>query len=34
MNTYKPGDRIELHPACDLWMMGARYGNVVKVTDN
>ena len=20
------GDRVELHPACDLWMRGARYG--------
>lgn len=25
------GDRIELHPATDLWMRGARYGTVVKV---
>ena len=23
------GDRVELHPAHDLWMMGARYGTVV-----
>jgi hypothetical protein len=23
------GDRIELHPATDLWMRGAKYGNVV-----
>lgn len=23
------GKRIELHPACDLWMRGARFGTVV-----
>lgn len=23
--------RIEMHPATDLWMMGARYGTVTKV---
>jgi hypothetical protein len=22
------GDRVELHPATDLWMRGARYGTV------
>ena len=34
-NTYsgniKAGQRIEMMPHTDLWMMGARYGNVVKV---
>lgn len=25
------GDRVELHPATDAWMMGDRYGDVVKV---
>lgn len=25
------GDRVELSPACDLWMMGARYGTVTFV---
>jgi hypothetical protein len=29
----KPGDRVELHPGCDLWMMGAKYGMVVRVYD-
>ncbi len=29
--TPKPGDRIEMHPATDFWMMGARHGTVVKV---
>jgi hypothetical protein len=23
------GDRIELHPATDLWMRGARFGTIV-----
>lgn len=23
------GDRIELHPGCDLWMQGAKYGVIV-----
>lgn len=26
---YTIGDRVELHPGCDLWMQGARYGTVV-----
>ena len=26
------GKRIELHPATDLWMRGARYGTVLSVT--
>jgi hypothetical protein len=25
------GDRVELHPALDLWAMGARYGQIVRV---
>ena len=24
----KTGDRVELHPATSLWMMGARFGTV------
>lgn len=24
------GDRIELHPATDWWMRGARYGVIIK----
>lgn len=27
---FKPGERIELHPATDMWMRGARFGTVVK----
>lgn len=26
---YTIGDRVELHPSCDLWMQGARFGEVV-----
>lgn len=25
------GMRVELHPGCDLWMQGARFGVVVKL---
>ena len=28
-NGYRIGDRVELHPATDLWMRGARYGEVI-----
>lgn len=28
---FEPGDRVELHPATDLWMRGARYAIVQKV---
>lgn len=28
-NGYNIGDRVELHPGCDLWMRGARFGTVV-----
>ena len=31
LNDFIIGDRVELHPACDLWMRGARFGNVVKI---
>lgn len=30
-NTVTVGARVELSPATDLWMMGARFGTVVKV---
>lgn len=29
--TFQPGDRVELHPGCDLWMRGARYGTVKRL---
>jgi hypothetical protein len=25
------GDRVELHPATDLWMRGARYGEILSI---
>lgn len=28
-SVYGIGDRVELHPATDLWMQSARYGTVV-----
>lgn len=28
LSQYKVGDRIELHPTTDAWMMGDRYGEV------
>lgn len=28
LNDFTRGDRVELHPATDLWMRGARYGTV------
>ena len=31
IRTFRVGDRVELHPATDAWMMGDRYGVVVKV---
>lgn len=27
--AYGLGDRVELHPATDLWMQGARYADVI-----
>ena len=29
---YTQGDRVEIHPGTDLWMMGARYGTVRKIS--
>ncbi len=32
---YVVGDRVELHPGTDLWMAGARYGDVTFIrSDN
>ncbi len=31
---YKKGDRIELHPGTDQWMMGDRFGEVVEEPDS
>jgi hypothetical protein len=29
---FSVGDRIQLHPATDAWMMGDRFGQIRKVT--
>lgn len=29
INTLPIGQRVELHPATDLWMRGARFGEIV-----
>jgi hypothetical protein len=29
---YTVGDRVEIHPGTDLWMQGARYGTVVRMS--
>ena len=31
-NSYAVGDRVELHPANDLWTRGARFGVVVRTS--
>jgi hypothetical protein len=28
---FQVGDRVETHPATDYWMMGARFGTVIKI---
>lgn len=30
METFLRNERVQLHPACDAWMAGDRYGTVVK----
>lgn len=32
--TFAKGTRMELHPACDLWMRGAKFGTVTRITEN
>jgi len=29
--TFTVGQRVELHPACDAWMQGDRFGVIVKI---
>ncbi len=31
-SAIRVGDRVELHPGTDLWMAGARYGKVVRMS--
>lgn len=28
VKVWHPGDRVEIHPGCDLWMRGAKFGTV------
>ena len=30
-STFVVGQRVELHPACDAWMQGDRFGVVTKI---
>jgi hypothetical protein len=30
--TFRKGDRVQLHPATDGWMRGARFGTVTSIT--
>jgi len=29
VDFFRAGDRVQMHPATDLWMRGARYGTVI-----
>jgi hypothetical protein len=29
-----PGQRIEIHPSTDEWMMGDRYGEIIEITES
>lgn len=31
---FKPGQRIELHPATDRWMRGDRFGEIIGKREN
>lgn len=31
LDEFKTGDRVQLHPATDWWMRGARFGTVITV---
>lgn len=31
VSNFLVGDRVQLHPATNLWMQGDRYGEVVKI---
>ena len=31
-SAIRVGDRVELHPGTDLWMAGARFGTVVRMS--
>lgn len=31
VKQFRVGDRVQLHPATDAWMMGDRFGTVIKI---
>ncbi len=31
-SAYNVGDRVEIHPGTDLWISGARFGTVVRMS--
>jgi hypothetical protein len=31
LNDFRPGNRVEIHPALDLWMRGDRYGKIAAI---
>ena len=31
LESFAVGQRVQLHPALDLWMRGARYGQVTRI---
>lgn len=31
LSDFRAGDYVQLHPACNLWMQGARYVDILKV---
>lgn len=31
IRDFKPSDRVQLHPATDMWMRGARFGTVQSI---
>lgn len=33
-NELQVGQWIELHPACDLWMRGAKFGTITKIAND
>jgi hypothetical protein len=33
-NVFEGGSRVECHPACDAWMQGDRYGEVITQLEN
>lgn len=34
VSDFSVGDRVELHPVCDQWMAGDKYGEVVSISED